>query len=486
MPRFTLPKLTLASLLAIAIASMHVFATFADGPTWSEPTVISDPEVASIRPAVVADHEGVAHIFWIERGAIDDGQAPADYLVHLSTDGVRVSDPNEILVIAPGSDYLSATATNDGFLHLVWVENRRTVQHSRAWAPDAHDARSWSTQVAIAEPALIAALTSDDDGRLHLVYSPEHKVALSYMQSQDGGESWDIQQPIESESESPFAVNARLVVDKSGVIHLAWFNSDIGHWGLEVHYARSVDEGSTWENIRLVDSQESGSYESNYGPAWVDIGISGRNTIHLIWDGSPIGQRWEQISYDGGITWNEPVPLFDELRGITGLNALVTDGAQGLYLLTGRLGTPDQNNLMVASWTGNEWGEIEPIAGSPSSSERPSAAVALGSRLFVAWESEPGSASPEIYLANAMLDAPTLDAGLLEAPASSSSEEVVKDPVGQTADSPTEDVITSTSQTSVRRGSEPRSGSDLTAGIIPALAIVLGAVAWKLRPNRGL
>ena len=478
--------LTRASLLAIAIASTHAFASFADGPTWSEPTVISNPEVASIRPAVVADPEGVAHIFWIERGAIDDGQAPADYLVHLSTDGIRVSDPNEILVIAPGSDYLSATATNDGFLHLVWVENRRTVQHSRAWAPDAHDARSWSTQVAVAEPALIAALTSDDDGRLHLVYSPEHKVALSYMQSQDGGETWDAPQPIESETESPFVVNARVLVDQSGVIHLAWFNSDIGHWGLEVYYARSVDGGSTWENIRLVDTQAAGSYESNYGPAWVDIGISGRNTIHLIWDGSPIGQRWEQISTDGGITWSDTLPLFGELRGITGLNALVMDSAQDLHLITGRLGTPDQNNLMVASWTGNEWGEIEPIAGSPASSERPSAAVALGNRLFVAWESEPGSASPGIYLANALLDAPTVDAGILEAPASTSGEEVVKDPVSQIPDSVTEDAITSTSQSSARRGSEPRSGSDLTAGIIPALVIVLGAVAWKLRPHRGL
>lgn len=447
---------------------------------WSSPVIISNPGTDSVRPALVVDATGTAHIFWIDRPP--KTSLGSSYLTHAQVVSDKPSFANEVLTVG-SSDYLSAVATSDGFLHLAWAE-QESVYYSRAWASDAHNAQAWSRPRVIAAPALIATLVGDDRGRLHLVYSPRERVALSYKQSLDGGVTWSAARSIESPSSAPFAVNASIAIDKTGTLHLAWFNSDNDHWGLEAYYARSADNGTTWSPPRLIDSLTEQRYGRGYGPAWINLAVTGENNVHLIWDGSPMGQRWEQISTDGGLSWQKPVSLFGEMRGITGLNALAVDSAGVLHLISGRLDSQGEFNLMFTSRKGKDWGAIAPVPGSFKANERPSAAVALGNRLYVAWENVVGEGR-RIALAYTNVDAPSLPKAVLPTRSLGQTPTVAKTRAvaPPTVASPTAALVQSEAREEFSLLSGPAVG--LIAGIFPVLVIILFLIMARSRTPHG-
>jgi len=383
--------------LAAALLTLSAVSAQSAAPAWSQPENVFETEGRASEAEVVADASGVVHVFWAygAPGNEEAGEAEAIYYARLENG--RWSAPVDVL-LSPGGRVArmhSVVVDPSGFLHVVW-SGGNALFYSRAFAPEAGSALSWSEPAALVSnvSALEPGLAVDGDGVLYVVWT-QAAAGLMFARSDDGGISWSAPQMIfPAGLDNELARWGRIAVDGRGRLHVALTHTaraDSASGDLadpnSLYYLRSEDGGDTWSAPLLVTP------EPDFGE--INVATHGEDVVHLAWNGrAGTHGRYHRWSADGGNTWSEveeviaPAPQ-DPLGtdGLTGFPALAVDAAGALHMVTATGGGDYYLKRQDGVWS--EPVLVSPglpgngVTGEANSLEQPSITINRGSELHV-------------------------------------------------------------------------------------------------------
>ncbi len=220
-------------------------------------------------------------------------------------------------------------AAPHGMVHLAWTE-----YDGQLWTARSLDGgKSFSAPRQIAGsaklPARAPSLALAPDGKLYLAFTTGEDPAsdIHLMQSDDGGASFSPPRIVEKTpgySDAP-----RLAVDQDGTLHLAWTESEGGPFDrTRIRYARSRDEGKSFEASRELPAAGTGDFSS----AFPDLAVEGKRVL-LLWETLPGKRRPSRglgmaVSSDGGDRF-DPSFIVPDSRDPGGGN---NGSAQGLLM----------------------------------------------------------------------------------------------------------------------------------------------------------
>jgi len=253
-----------------------------------------------------------------------------------------------------GSPAIATGPANE--LFLLAPNNRGALYFSRAISGEAGLASNWSTptrletgpddrEVGSADGAWDAA------GTIYVAYSvPVNKERGIYLVlSKDKGATWsEPLQMFDGEAAGFDFVGApSLLIAADGSLHVIWKVQAIDGNGvpqpLSLYYSRSGDGGQTFSTAEPVVDEPVG---------WREIVTDDKGNLHLLWQPSELATIWDQISLDGGHTWQQPQGLPEE-----GTLAAVTKDPAGTLHLVG----VGPNSLDHWLWDGGRWKSEVPL-----------------------------------------------------------------------------------------------------------------------------
>ena len=139
-----------------------------------------------------------------------------------------------------------------------------------------------------------------------------------------------------------------LLTSANGSLQVTWKEQSIEGDGvsqpLSLYYTRSEDGGRTFSDAEPVVKEPV---------AWREIVTDGNGNLHLLWQPQDtLTTVWDQVSLDGGHTWQYPQGLPDE----GGLAAVTRDPAGRLHLVG--LGSGFLGHWL---WDGSRWQSDAPL-----------------------------------------------------------------------------------------------------------------------------
>jgi len=256
------------------------------GVTWSKDTLLSDTVSCSIFPAIAADDSGRLQLSWYNfrpipehiyyRRSLDRG---------VSWEGIRLLGDSLVASIS-----------------LATLSGRRCFAVSgRLWFVRSTDGGStWSPETCLTsrQPARGPCLTATEGGYLHLVWmdqlnGPYPYYDIYYKKSVDGGSTWGPDTRI-TFTDTLDEVAPVIEGDDSARVHLFY-----QRWG--IYYQCSTDGGGSWGSpIFLIPRVQ----------AWrPHLSVDKRRNAHLVWQegGNIYYKRWEppsgvETSFDKSIS----------------------------------------------------------------------------------------------------------------------------------------------------------------------------------------
>ncbi len=290
-------------------------------------------------------------------------------------------DPVDIVAALPGqSVWPERLAAHGTTLYMLWIASGDGVYLSKAPLASTDAVTTWDRAWVTSE-AISADLIVHDGDHLAVAYI-DRSYRLWWLFSSDGGASWPEETLIWSPpSISKASRNVRIVSDGQGTYHIVWTETDAAlDWNPSgIWYARSLDQGQTWQDYCYIPEQ--GSY--------VNVAVDADAVIHLLWNRNvgTVDGRYHAMSLDGGQTWTEPSWIMKGLSGRTGYPRMVLDRAGVLHQLTAGQGLGRRGAIYHSTWSGEAWGPSELV--SPDEKELgyegPALALTNGNILHAVW-----------------------------------------------------------------------------------------------------
>jgi hypothetical protein len=169
----------------------------------------------------------------------------------------------------------------------------------------------------------------DAAGTVYVTYSvPVNEERGVYLVlSEDRGTTWSEPLQVFDGAAAGFDLVGApsLLTSANGSLHIIWKEQSIQGDGvpqpLSLYYTRSGDGGHTFDQPELVVEE---------AVAWREIVTDSAGNLHLLWQPlATLTTVWDQVSFDGGHTWQYPQGLPNE-RGLT---AVAIDPAGRLHLV---------------------------------------------------------------------------------------------------------------------------------------------------------
>ncbi|NJN54534.1 MAG: exo-alpha-sialidase, partial [Anaerolineae bacterium] len=364
------------------------------------------PGYTSADPLLLADPSGMVHLFWVERitGAPDEPPNMPDALMYATWNGDTWSKPID-LFLSP-REYVNKRVgavrgiiDDSGTIHLLWIGPDNTLFYSFAHASQAEQATAWHPPQIIAYDHVGTQYSADvafmPPNTLHMVYGRDPDESknqmLVHIKSTDGGQSWTEPQTIYTVPYTDRGTsNIRLWVDAPDRIYTTWTEWDTTGTGQVIYFARSLDNGSTWEKPVMLAERKGNEYERN----WVTVALLGDNELVTFWEGGWRAYRQAQYSHDGGVTWSQPKDTLDWLIADSGFAEFIRDGADRLHLFViqrVREGNPDRdpyvdrsNGLWHSVWEGGTNWRQPDMVGQPNRASFNTVAIRGGNELIAA------------------------------------------------------------------------------------------------------
>ncbi len=407
------PIIAIASVcFTLIVKSASIAEAQVQDPRWSVPYRLSTQQGEASGAALVADHYGYAHAFWIERGFPDNRML----IQYARFDGERWNGPIDIYMSWPGIPIASVNAYLDqeGHLNLAWTEgNQGPIFHMSAPAYNALSAWHWTKPQRIDIPAYRFTLRVDSSGIWHILYSEfygEHP-GVYYTYSEDHGANWapaiclDPDRPTEF---LPLVIGLRL--DDNENLHAIWDYIEITSSGSPqnwIRYAHLLRHEPTWSLPVTIDRDEGGNNQLR--GANPILFING-NELHLIYAGDEQTHRHYRMSKDLGATWSNPSQLFGNLHGQAG-DGLAVDSTGNVHYLA-QIRYPQ--GIYHATWSKGMWsipslvylisqGSLDP-RGDRIHAHSISAVVRAGHQLIITFTNEPGEPQMKLYTMHRTLE----------------------------------------------------------------------------------
>jgi hypothetical protein len=318
-------------------------------PVWSQLSPVTSDKLEVEAVELVATEDGLIHAFFSQR------QESVIYYAYW--DGELWSNITPVLNLPDGeAGWPAITAGPGNELFLIAPTNKGALYFSRAISGNAAAESQWSTptRLAIVHDGEIGSVDVawDTAGTVYLAYSvPVNEERGIYLvQSKDQGTSWSAPLQVFNGAAAGFDLVGApsLLTSEDGSLHIIWKQQSIqGDGALQprsLYYTRSEDGGQTFNDAELVVEEPV---------AWREIVTDNNGNLHLLWQPQdPLTTVWDQVSLDGGHTWQYPQGLPDE----GGLAAVAKDIAGRLHFLglgPGALGH--------WHWDGNRWQSEAPL-----------------------------------------------------------------------------------------------------------------------------
>lgn len=217
-------------------------------------------------------------------------------------------------------------ATNDA-VYAVWTEYDGPLWLARSF--DAGKTFTPPQRIAPnAAPTRAPALALSPDGTVYLAWTTgtDEGADIQLAISTDRGATFSEPRaiaPSASYSDAP-----KLAVDRNGVLHLVYAESDGGPFGrFHIRYTRSTDGARTFDPTRDISRASAGA------AAYPALGIDARGNVHVIWELCPgLGEGPRglgyAISHDGGHRFTSPATVPDSADAGGGTNG----SQQGLLM----------------------------------------------------------------------------------------------------------------------------------------------------------
>jgi hypothetical protein len=366
--------------------------------TWSEPFNISDSPTGSVHPAIVTDAYGFVHFFWSENldgEPVSTSETPGagNTIMYRRWDGKRWTESISVLASQgdPLADFVAVAVDDENQLHLVWTGLTR-IYYSSAMVIDANSVGAWSEPYVIsfesARSQWESDIAVDADCNIHVVYATRGTEAgVFHVEKDCDSQRWSLPNRISDSlrgDEVAFK-DVRLVVDKSGRLHVTWSTSNSNGYSQAVFYARRESSRLAWEApVLLADAKIETGFTGF--PNLLTYGSDALLLVHV--DQENKG-RIERTSSDAGLTWSDPRFILLGMEGVNGFSIPLRDSGGGLHLIINMRPSADQRTgIYYAPRRGLDWSPIVSVAVEApfaSSAHYTDAAVRLGNEIHVVW-----------------------------------------------------------------------------------------------------
>ncbi len=311
-------------------------------PVWTQLSSVTDDNLKIEAIELVSTDDGIIHAFFSQH------QDRAIYYTHW--DGELWSHITPVLKLPDGEAGWPAVAAAGNELFLIAPNNQGALYFSRATSSNAATASSWSTptRLEMGNDGEIgsADVASDASGTIYLVYSVplNEQRGIYLVQSNDHGTTLSEPSQVFNGAAAGFDLVGApsLLVSKDGFLHIIWTQESIRGGGVpqpvSLYYTRSEDGGDTFNDAERVVEESV---------AWREMMADGKGNLHLLWQPQDAPTTvWDQVSVDGGNTWQYPQGLPDE----GGLAAVTGDPAGRLNFVS-----VDPNSLGHWLWDDGRW-----------------------------------------------------------------------------------------------------------------------------------
>jgi hypothetical protein len=454
---------------------------------WSPLSPIGDENLEIEAVELVATGDDLIHAFFNQR------QSPA--INYTYWDGDVWSPIAPVLELPDGAAGRPAIAAGPGNELLLFVPNEGGgLFFSRATSGNAGTASLWSapTQPGIGHDGEIGSVdvALNAAGTIYLAYSvPVNEERGIYLvQSSDHGATWSEPLQVFDGTAAGFdLVGAPSLLNSAdGSLHIIWKEQAIRGDGaphpLALYYTRSEDGGRTFNEPEVVVEEPAD---------WREIATDGKGNLHLLWQPQGAGTAvWDQVSVDGGNSWQYPLGLPDEGR----LAAVTRDPAGMLHFVSVGPGA-----LGHMSWDESRW-QAEASLGWTLSPEQESemdilaAAVNMQGKLVVILAAPPegGDATEKMLLySTRTLELPSGRTATQAVPTEilspSTPPATTSTPVGILTPTMTIDEGPADLEGQGESNAANRSASPFASALLPVallLLSVLGIVIWRAASAR--
>jgi len=353
---------------------------------WTQPAPVSGAELDVSALEMVSTDEGLVHAVFSQR------QDPSIY--YTRWDGAAWSRITAVLKLPEGETSAPAMAAGpDDELFLIALSSDGALHFARAKSTQAVTASRWSTPTRLPVehdgPVSPPDVAWDAGGTVYVAYSvPVYEERGVYLvKTQDDGETWSEPMQVFDGAEAGFDLvgSPVLLVTADGHVHILWKRQSIPTYGasqpLALYHAWSEDAGRTFSEPELVIEAPV---------TWHTIAADGEGNLHRLWQRSDKSlSLWDQVSVDGGRSWQVP----QQLPAESGHPTVTLDPVGRLHLVG-----PSGGSLGHWLWDGSRWGTETPLRWSSSPPDGPAELLAAAVNTegeFVVLISEPTSAAGE-------------------------------------------------------------------------------------------
>lgn len=448
-------------------------------PVWSQASPVTSDKLTLEAVELLTTDDGLVHSFFVQQ------QDPDIY--YTNWDGESWSRIARVLKLPDGQAGVPAITAGPGDeLFLVVPNNSGALYFSRTTSAGAATAPGWSTlkQLEIIHEGKIgsADVARDSAGNVYVTYSiPVNDDRGIYMVlSKDEGTTWS--EPLQlfdgMAAGFDFVGTPSLLLSANGSLHVMWNVQAVQGDGtpqpVALYYAHSEDGGRTFSAAELLLAEPV---------VWRAVVNDSKGRMHLLWQvQNNLTTVWDQVSVDGGRTWEYPKGLPVQGR----LATLTSDPAGSLHLLHAGAGILGQ-----WQWDGDAW-KAEATLGLPLSTQQESASALLASvvnkqgkmLVVVARPAAEGNA-PEsnVLYSTRTIDLPRLQTEIQDDPTQTAvpPTSVAQTPAQPTTVEPTLQVEPTTPLTQTTTNAAGNRVSPFTIALVPVALLLLGVLGIVIR-----
>ena len=304
---------------------------------WAIPAVsFTDPERLGFlhgddwEPSIAADDHGHVYALWnhyVGFGGADTGdpdpscpECPSPHMViQISDDnGQTWGDPHALAPSEERQDdpQIVVDAEDRETVYAAYMEgNKSSIVVARS---DDHGESFEPVLVEDIERGLDKIALAARDGEVYVVYHSKQKIFASV--SLDGGDTWDVVQPIHNTNSTyGESLPSGAAIDSDGTAYFAWngVNRPGQAKGTINLFVTSTDDGGETWTTSVVDQSQAplpcGCGGWDYWGAQMAIGVDDQNRVYVLWNANEVKygphRMFFAMSTDGGDTWSEPVDL---------------------------------------------------------------------------------------------------------------------------------------------------------------------------------